>query len=66
MSIYPQDGPPKKFAENADTALYRVKEAERNSFCFYEPSMNHDVQRNFLLNSSLRQAISNNELVLYY
>ncbi|PKH02363.1 GGDEF-domain containing protein [Psychromonas sp. MB-3u-54] len=67
MSIYPQDGKtPKNLLKNADTALYRVKEAGRNGFSFYEPSMNHDVQRNLLLNSRLRQAISNNELVLYY
>jgi diguanylate cyclase (GGDEF)-like protein len=67
MSIYPQDGKtPKNLLKNADTALYKVKEAGRNGFSFYEPSMNHNVQRNLLLNSRLRQAISNNELVLYY
>jgi len=67
MSIYPQDGnTPDTLLKNADTALCRVKEAGRNAFSFYDPSMNHDVQRNLLLNSRLRQAISMNELVLYY
>jgi len=67
MSIYPQDGnTPDTLLKNADTALNRVKEAGRNGFSFYDPSMNHDVQRNLLLNGLLRQAISNNELVVYY
>ncbi|WP_372880376.1 putative bifunctional diguanylate cyclase/phosphodiesterase [Psychromonas sp.] len=67
MSLYPQDGDnPDSLLKNADTALYRVKDAGRNGFSFYDPSMNIDVQRNLSLNSRLRMAISNNELELYY
>lgn len=67
MSIYPQDGDsPDSLLKNADTALYRVKDAGRNGFSFYDPSMNRDVQRNLSLNSRLRLAISNDELEMYY
>ena len=67
MSIYPQDGDNSdSLLKNADTALYRVKEAGRNGFSFYNANMNKDVLRSLALDNRLRQAIMQNELEMYY
>lgn len=67
MAISPQDGKNINcLLKSADIALYRVKDEGRNGFSFYEPSMNDDVERNLLLNSYLRLAISENELEMFY
>lgn len=67
MAISPQDGKDlHSLLKSADIALYRVKDAGRNGFSFYESSMNDDVERNLLLNSYLRLAISNNEIEMFY
>ncbi|OEF27536.1 putative bifunctional diguanylate cyclase/phosphodiesterase [Vibrio rumoiensis] len=67
MAIYPQDGSnAQQLLANADTAMYKVKEDGRNAFHFYNAEMNMDVQRTLNLDSRLRQAISHEELELYY
>jgi len=67
LSIYPQDGEsPEDLLKCADMALYRVKDAGRNSFSFYNASMNADVIRNVAVNHRLRYALENNKLEMYY
>jgi len=67
LSIYPQDGESSDtLLKCADMALYRVKDEGRNSFTFYDPEMNANVQRNVALNRRLRYAIEQNKLEMYY
>lgn len=51
---------------NADTALVHAKQDERNSYQFFVPYMNEEVQARQKLETQLRSAIDNNELILYY
>ncbi len=49
----------------ADTALYRAKEAGRNTVRFFENSMSEEARIRFELENELRKAVDNNELRLY-
>lgn len=67
LSIYPQDGDnPDTLLKCADMALYRVKDSGRNSFSFYDSTMNDNIMRNVSINRRLRYAIENNKLEMYY
>jgi len=67
LSIYPQDGDsPGHLLKSADMALYRVKDAGRNSFNFYNEAMNADVMRNVAIDRRLRYAIENKKLEMHY
>ncbi len=50
----------------ADTAMYRAKDAGRNSFQFYTRDMNDQTIKMLLLEGSLRHALSDNQLRLFY
>jgi diguanylate cyclase (GGDEF)-like protein/PAS domain S-box-containing protein len=50
----------------ADTAMYRAKQAGRNTFRFFTPQMNTDVVERLDLEAALRDAIQNEEFVLHY
>ena len=52
--------------KQADTAMYRAKEAGRNTFNFFHPSMQVTADSRLALEKDLRQALHNNELKLYY
>jgi len=52
--------------KQADTAMYRSKEAGRNTFHFFHPSMQVTADLRLALEKDLRQALHNNELELYY
>lgn len=67
ISIYPRDGSDcGSLLRNADTAMYRAKEAGRNGFAFYTEEMTAQAVQRVLLESNLRKALERDELLLYY
>ncbi len=67
LAIYSDHGlDTKQLLANADTAMYKVKQEGRNSYNFYNEDMNTDTQRALNLDARLRQAISNQDIQMYY
>jgi len=67
VSIYPRDGESAAtLFRNADAAMYRAKELGRNRFQFYAPEMNERLLERLEMESGLRRALEQRELVLYY
>ncbi|MEP6802145.1 MAG: EAL domain-containing protein, partial [Acidobacteriota bacterium] len=67
VALYPADGETAEtLVRNADTAMYRAKEQGRDNFQLYTPAMNSRALERLSLESRLRQAIQNEELVLQY
>ncbi|KAF0103832.1 MAG: PAS/PAC sensor-containing diguanylate cyclase/phosphodiesterase [bacterium] len=67
VSLYPHDGRDvTSLLKNADTAMYRAKDAGRNSYRFYTQEMNADAVARLRLESDLRNAIQGEELLVYY
>jgi diguanylate cyclase (GGDEF)-like protein/PAS domain S-box-containing protein len=67
ISLYPKDGEgAEELLKNADVAMYRSKKRGRNTFRFYNEGMNTSSAERLSLESSLRHAVDNGELLLYY
>lgn len=67
VTLYPQDATdPETLIKFADTAMYRSKQAGRDTFRFFTAQMNADVVARLELESALRRAVENNEFVLHY
>ena len=67
IAMYPQDGEDfETLSKNADTAMYRVKHAARNDFCFFTQEMQANSARSLQLVNALRHAMARNELSLQY
>lgn len=67
ITIYPDDGNELDvLMKNADQAMYRAKELGRDRFDYFTTQMRDVANDRRLLIEDLRQAISNNELVLHY
>ena len=52
--------------KRADTAMYQAKDAGRNTFRFYQQSMQEATDSRLLIEKNLRAAISKNEISLHY
>ena len=52
--------------KQADLAMYRAKDEGRNALCFFDPGMEMIVMKRAALEKDLREAIQENQFVLYY
>ncbi len=65
--FYPRDGNNmKSLMKHADQAMYAAKLEGRNRFCHFTPSMQREAREKMELIHDLRQAITRNELQVYY
>ena len=66
-TIYPDDGDDMlALLRNADTAMYRAKEAHGNAFHFYSREMSERALERAELESALRRALDRDEFELFY
>lgn len=64
---YPGDSEdPAILLRNADAAMYRAKEAGRNTYRFFTPDMNVQLRKRLEIESHLRYAIRNEELTVLF
>jgi diguanylate cyclase (GGDEF)-like protein/PAS domain S-box-containing protein len=67
ISLYPSDGTDEEtLIKLADIAMYMAKERGKNNFQFYSSKLNGLSSRKMELENSLRKALEQNQLLLYY
>jgi len=67
IAVYPCDGDSiEELLRHADIAMYQVKAQGKNGHSFYHPSMQDMSHQKIVLEQSLRKALENNELEMYY
>ncbi|WP_312633609.1 cyclic di-GMP phosphodiesterase [Pseudescherichia sp.] len=67
ISLAPQHGKDRETViRNADTAMYTAKENGRGKFCVFTPEMNQRVFEYLWLDTNLRKALDDNQLVIHY
>ena len=67
IAIYPNDGIDQDdLLTNADAAMYHAKGMGRDTYCFFQSSMNANVHRQLQLVQDMRRALENSELRLHY
>ncbi|MDG4553026.1 MAG: EAL domain-containing protein [Candidatus Competibacter sp.] len=67
ISIFPDDGhDAETLIKNADTAMYRAKENDRDGYQFYTADLNAPVLTALETEAALRDALERDELLLYY
>jgi len=67
ISLYPKDGhDADTLIRNADSAMYRAKNAGANTFHFYSPEMTERAFDRILMEKNLRVALKKSEFEVYY
>jgi diguanylate cyclase len=67
IAVFPDDGDSfESLVQLADLSMYQAKESGRNAFRFYDPKMNSSILKHLHLNSSLREALADQQFVLHY
>lgn len=66
-AIYPEDGQDEyTLLKNADIAMYNAKEQTGNKFILFDDKMNLRMLEKLDLENGLRNALKNNEFIIYY
>ncbi|MCM1495081.1 MAG: EAL domain-containing protein [Bacteroides sp.] len=67
VAVFPQDGlTVNELIKNADIAMYSAKTAGKSGYCFFNSSMEDDVNHKNDIEEILRNAIQNREVYLLY
>jgi diguanylate cyclase len=67
IAIYPQAGHDAEgLLKNADMAMYKAKQEDGSSFCFFTDAMNKNVHRQLKLEANLRKALKKDQFFLQY
>jgi diguanylate cyclase (GGDEF)-like protein/PAS domain S-box-containing protein len=67
ISLFPDNGSSyDMLLQNADTAMYEAKERGKNSFQYFNNSMNESAKRRLELDTRLRYAVEHQEFSLVY
>ena len=67
ISMFPEDAvDPNGLMRNADAAMYRAKDQGKNSFQFFTPELAEQANQRMGIETGLRHAIDQSELVLEY
>ena len=67
IAMYPDDGTnAQSLITNSDAAMYFAKNEGRNNYQFYAHTMNTQVHAKLDLETRLRKAVKNNELIIYF
>jgi len=65
--LYPEDGnTTEELIQKADTAMYKAKEAGRNTYAFFDQTMMHDIVLNNTIKNKLQEAIAKDQLRLHF
>ncbi len=67
ITLYPNDADKiKDLLRNADIAMYKAKEEGKNKYVFFQDKMYKRITKRHILENNLKEAIKNDEFILYY
>jgi diguanylate cyclase (GGDEF)-like protein/PAS domain S-box-containing protein len=67
VAIYPRDGADMgELLRHSDTAMYQAKDRGRNNFQLFAPGMDRRIKERMAIESSLRTALSTQQLDVHY
>lgn len=67
ISLYPEDGTNSEdLLKYADVAMYKAKDEGRSNFQYYSSNMTEIAYDRVLMETNLRKALKNEELLVYY